>query len=121
MCIAQYLRTKGVGRPAIVTEVGTDRCGSTYTGREGETIMRQTLLRAMHQSDELVVRLEYLDSSGQRTTRIVSPIRFLARDRFLGLCLCRCEPRQFYLERCKNVELQSAHQYVMPVPISTAP
>ena len=37
--------------------------------------------------------------------RVVSPIRFLGRDYFLGLCLSREEPRQLYLERCQNVQL----------------
>ena len=81
--------------------------------------MRQTLSKAMQRSDDLVVELEYLDSKGQTTVRVVSPIRFLPNGRFLGLCLCRCEPRQFQLSRCSEVQLKSAHEYVMPVPIWT--
>lgn len=80
--------------------------------------MRQILVRAMHQSDDLVVRMDYEDSKGKRTSRVVSPIRFLTRDRFLGLCLCRCEPRQFQIDRCQNVELKAAGDYVMPVPMA---
>ena len=74
----------------------------------------------MHQADELVVKLDYTDSKGRCTTRVVSPIRYLGKDRFLGLCLCRCEPRQFHLERCRNVELRPANEYVMPVPLQAA-
>ncbi|MEM7477772.1 MAG: hypothetical protein AAF483_22520 [Planctomycetota bacterium] len=81
--------------------------------------MRTTLTQAMRRSDDLVVELEYLDSKGQRTIRVVSPIRFLPNGRFLGLCLCRCEPRQFQLSRCSDVQLKSAHDYVMPVRIWT--
>ena len=42
--------------------------------------------------------MEYVDTKGVRTRRIVSPIRFLPSGRFLGLCLSRCEPRQFNLD-----------------------
>lgn len=75
------------------------------------------LNRAMHQADDYVVSLEYLDSKGQRTRRVMSPIRFVGKNRVLGLCLGRCEPRQFYLDRCQNITLHHANQFVMPVPI----
>ena len=65
--------------------------------------MRHLIHRAMHQSDDLVVEFDYIDSKGTQTHRVVSPIRFLGRDRFLALCLNREEPRQFYLDRCQNV------------------
>lgn len=71
----------------------------------------------MHDHDELVVEFEYCDSKGVRTRRVVSPIRFLANNRFLGLCLSREEPRQFYLERCENIRLKKACEYLMPVPM----
>ena len=81
----------------------------------------QKLLRlAMQNPDDLVLSLEYTDSKGQRTERIVSPIRFLSQDRFLGLCLCRCEPRQFHLDRCSRLALKRAADYVMPVPMAVA-
>ncbi len=51
--------------------------------------MRQFIYRAMHQSDDLVVEFDYTDAKGVATHRVVSPIRFLGRDRFLGLCLSR--------------------------------
>ena len=41
-----------------------------------------------------------------------------APNRFLALCLCREEPRQFYLERCQNVRLEPAANVLMPVAMS---
>ncbi len=82
--------------------------------------MNRLLQAAMQRQDDLVVQLVYVDSKGHKTTRIVSPIRFLASDRFLGLCLCRCEPRQFHLARCSEVELKRASDFVMPVPMTSA-
>lgn len=77
--------------------------------------MRNLIFRAMHQPDDLVVEFDYCDSQGVATHRVVSPIRFLASDRFLGLCLSREEPRQFYINRCQNVQLGRAANYLMPV------
>lgn len=82
--------------------------------------MRAIINRAMLQSDDLVIELEYVDTKGNRTIRVVSPIRFMGTDRFLGLCLCRCEPRQFHLDRCSNVRLRPATAYVMPVEMAAA-
>lgn len=79
--------------------------------------MTTTLRKAMQRPDDIVVELEYVDSKGVRTTRVVSPIRFMGTSRFLGMCLCRCEPRQFSLSRCSNITLRRAADYVMPVPI----
>jgi len=45
--------------------------------------------------------------------RVVSPIRFLGRDRVLGPC--RDKPRQFHLDRCQNVRLAPAADFLMPV------
>ncbi len=81
-------------------------------------MMQRILSAAMQQPDDLVVKLQYIDSNGAQTTRIVSPIRYLGTGRFLGLCLSRCEPRQFYIERCSQVELKAACDYVMPVAIA---
>lgn len=83
-------------------------------------MVKQMLSRAMQNADELVISLEYVDSKGVRTRRIVSPIRFLAKDRFLGLCLCRGEPRQFHLERCSNLKICLAADFVMPVAMAQA-
>ena len=83
--------------------------------------MRNILLMAMYSPDDYVVSLEYLDSKGAATRRVVSPIRFLSGGRFLGLCLCREEPRQFYMNRCQNVKLCRASDFVMPVPVTVIP
>jgi predicted DNA-binding transcriptional regulator YafY len=72
----------------------------------------------MHQPDDLVVEFDYTDAKGVRTHRVVSPIRFLGQDRFLGLCLSREEPRQFYLDRCQNVRLAMATDFLMPVAMA---
>lgn len=79
--------------------------------------MRQLILRAMRQADDLVLVFDYCDSKGVTTRRVVSPIRFLAGDRFLALCLSREEPRQFYLNRCQNMQLDWAANFVMPVAL----
>lgn len=79
--------------------------------------MRKMLRRAMQQSDDLVVVVDYTDSKGKASRRVISPIRFLAADRILALCLCREEPRQFYLSRCRNVRLDRAADYLMPLPL----
>jgi predicted DNA-binding transcriptional regulator YafY len=80
--------------------------------------MRQLIHRAMHQSDDLVVTFDYTDVKGVATHRVVSPIRFLGPNRFLALCLSREEPRQFYLERCRNVRLARATDFLMPVAMA---
>ena len=83
--------------------------------------MRQILRRAMQQPDDLVVLLDYTDSKGVESRRVVSPIRFLSKDRFLALCLCREEPRQFHLERCRNARLGLASDVMMPMPMFFIP
>ena len=80
--------------------------------------MRQLIHRAMYQSDDLVIEFDYCDAKGVATHRVVSPIRFLGNNRFLALCLSREEPRQFYLERCQNVRLEPAANFLMPVAMS---
>jgi len=82
-------------------------------------IDHRAIRRAMHDSDAWVIELDYVDSKGLRTRRVVSPIRFLGRDRLLALCLCRQEPRQFSLNQCCNVRLIPAAEVMMPVEIKT--
>ena len=77
--------------------------------------MRQIINKSMQCYDDWVIEFTYKDSKGILTRRVVSPIRFVDGDRFLGLCLSREEPRQFKLERCDNVTLKPAWDYVMPV------
>ena len=76
------------------------------------------LLKAMSHADHFVVSLDYVDSKGERTHRVVSPIRFLKDGRFLALCLCREEPRQFHLDRCTNISLQRSEDVLMPMAMS---
>ena len=75
--------------------------------------------RVMQQTDDLVLVLDYEGKDGSRTRRVVSPIRFVAENRFLALCLSREEPRQFYLDRCSNVRVGLSGNYVMPVEIQS--
>lgn len=73
---------------------------------------------AMQCPDDLVICLEYVDAQGARTRRVVSPIRYIGSQAFLGLCLSRCEPRRFQLERCSNISLARASDFVMPVDMA---
>ena len=79
--------------------------------------MRGKIFQAMQDSDRLVVEFLYLDARGNETRRIVSPIRFMPNGRFLGLCLGREAPRQFYMNRCRQLEIKPAEQFLMPVPM----
>ena len=79
--------------------------------------MRSKISQAMQDVDRLVVQFSYRDCKGVLSKRVVSPIRFLPNGRFLGLCLSREEPRQFYLNRCEQIEIKPAEDYLMPVPL----
>ena len=83
--------------------------------------MKNALRRAMMDSETYVVEMVYADAKGNLTRRVVSPIRFVGNDRFLGLCLCREEPRQFYLNRCSDIRLIPAAEVIMPVPMQSVP
>ncbi len=77
----------------------------------------KTIARTISLADDYVLEFHYRDSKGNESIRVVSPIRLLGGNRFLGLCLSREEPRQFYIERCAKLAVRPAHEYVMPVPI----
>lgn len=77
--------------------------------------MRNLIQESMVNHDDWVVEFQYRDAKGNQTRRVVSPIRFLEGNRFLGLCLSREEPRQFRIERCDALQLMPAWDYVMPV------
>lgn len=81
--------------------------------------MKNILRRAMQDSDNYVIEMEYCDASGNRTRRVVSPIRFVGNYRFLGLCLCREAPRQFQLSKCENVRLIASADVLMPLQIES--
>lgn len=78
---------------------------------------KSIILRAMSDADQWALCIRYLDRENRPTKRYISPIRFVANDRFLALCLCREEPRQFYLDRCESVELVRASELMMPMAI----
>ncbi len=82
--------------------------------------MNQSIRRAMACPDDWVIAMEYIDSKGVATERLVSPVRFLSSRRFLALCLFREEPRQFYLDRCTNVRLVKANEALMPSAMPVA-
>ncbi len=71
--------------------------------------------RAIQQSDDLVVVFDYVDTKGQASRRVVSPYRFLGDSHFLGLCLTREDPRQFQISSCRNLRIDLASNYMMPV------
>ena len=75
--------------------------------------------RVMQQTDDLVIVLEYSGKDGSVKRRVLSPIRFVGTDRFLALCLSREEPRQFYLSQCRNVRVDLAANYIMPVALQS--
>ena len=75
------------------------------------------LTMAMLAPDDFVLSFTYVDSKGTETHRVVSPIRFVDKDRFLGLCLSREEPRTFYIQRCTNMKIERAEEFLMPVPL----
>jgi len=78
---------------------------------------QRLIVRAMQDPDNHVVTFDYADRNGVATRRVVSPIRWLDGERFLGLCLSREHPRQFHLDRCRDVVLAPAAQFLMPVPM----
>ncbi|MGB7324240.1 MAG: WYL domain-containing protein [Rubripirellula sp.] len=79
--------------------------------------MNRILQQAMRDCDKYVIEMDYEDAKGNRTHRVVSPIRLMGSYRFLGLCLCREQPRQFQLSRCRNIRLVAAENVMMPVPM----
>ncbi len=76
---------------------------------------------AMSSPEDWALKLIYRDKNDHLTTRFVSPIRYLGPERFLALCLCREEPRQFYLNRCVSIQLVPACTLTMPMPMETRP
>ena len=87
-----------------------------------ENQMTKLIDVAMLDHDRFVVEFVYCDARGNRTRRVVSPIRFAeAGQTFIGLCLSREEPRQFAINRIREVSLRPAHDYLMPVPLVEVP
>ena len=90
---------------------------ATPMDRKAANRLVDLMSRVMQQTDDLVIVLEYLGKDGSVTRRVVSPIRFVGTDRFLALCLSREEPRQFVLSQCRNVRVDLAARYTMPVEL----
>jgi hypothetical protein len=81
----------------------------------GRFAVKEKIQKSIQNYDDLVVTFRYVDSKGNWTQRVVSPIRWIGSGKFLGLCLSREEPRQFVMDRCQQLELKPAWDYVMPV------
>jgi predicted DNA-binding transcriptional regulator YafY len=94
------------GSHSVVPRVGVNR-----------SQFRSVIQRVIEQSDDLVLVLEYRSKNGERTRRVVSPIRLEGDSRFLALCLSRQEPRQFYIDQCQSIRVDLAMRYVMPVEL----
>ena len=80
-------------------------------------------MQATRQSDpeRWVKAIRYEDRWSLADERIVSPIRFIARDAVLALCLGRESPRRFSFDGIKEVRLMAAHEAVMPSPVTMVP
>ena len=76
---------------------------------------KSLIARILQQAEELVLVFDYADARGMITTRVVSPFRFVGQDAFLGLCLTKEEPRRFAIAQCRNIKVDIASNYVMPV------
>ncbi|PAY17163.1 hypothetical protein CKO51_22905 [Rhodopirellula sp. SM50] len=75
---------------------------------------RQKLSLAMHDPDRWVCHITYQDRTGKRTTRLISPIRWAAKQRnLLALCISRGGPRQFTITGIESVELVKASDVLM--------
>ena len=109
--------------PTMILTANKPSTKSTIAETDRNATSRITGLvsRVMQQSDDLVIVLEYSGKDGSVTRRVVSPIRFVGTDRFLALCLSREEPRQFVLSQCRNVRVDLAARYTMPVEMLTLP
>jgi predicted DNA-binding transcriptional regulator YafY len=105
----------GIGCPSDQTVMF--RLDAEQSTNKKHSQMTALIQKSIQRQDDLVLEFSYCDSKGKKTRRVVSPIRLLGKDRFLGLCLSREQPRQFYLNRCDAMELKPAYDYVMPVPM----
>lgn len=76
------------------------------------------IAKAMQDSDHWVIRVQYVDASGVRTSRVISPIRFGKARQLVALCLCRMEPRTFKLDQVEQVQLMHAEDVLAPEEIT---
>ena len=103
----------------LTSEMPAKNSTTLEADRNATTRIAGLVSRVMQQIDDLVIVLEYSGKDGSVTRRVVSPIRFVGTDRFLALCLSREEPRQFVLSQCRNVRVDLAARYTMPVEMLT--
>ncbi len=79
--------------------------------------MKAVLAKAMQAADDYVVSLDYLDSKGVLTRRIVSPIRF-CRATASSRSVCAAKNHDSFISiACHNIKLCRASDFVMPVPV----
>lgn len=76
----------------------------------------QVIHRAMKDPDSWIVDIVYKDSSGIRSKRAVSPIKYVGAD-MVALCLCRQEPRRFRMSQIQSATLRSSADAMMPEQI----
>ena len=76
---------------------------------------RYLLSIAMMFPDDLVVLFRYRDRHGKVTRRVVSPVRFVGRNCFVGLCLVRADYRQFRVDECRYMKVGFACDFMMPL------
>ena len=82
--------------------------------------LQQVIWRCMKAPDHYVMEIDYADSAGQCTRRIISPTRFGAHKKtMMALCLGREEVRHFQLGRIRAFRLVLASDVLMPSPIIT--
>lgn len=79
--------------------------------------VRGLIAAAIEASDDLVAVITYRSETGKLTKRTVSPIRFEGPGRFVAFCFGREGIRTFYLGRCVTVQVQAAHDVIVPVDV----
>ncbi|MCR9295438.1 MAG: hypothetical protein NXI32_22195 [bacterium] len=82
-----------------------------------KNLIKRAVAMAMQASDDWALEILYRGKDGALTKRAVSPIRFQGQDRFLGLCLCREEPRWFLFDQIEDAMLVHTSDLLMPVEI----
>lgn len=78
----------------------------------------RSVLNRGKNADRYCVEIEYRDSAGVRTRRVVSPIR-VHKKVVLALCLCRELPRNFTIAGITAAKLVAANDVLMPATIET--
>lgn len=62
--------------------------------------LRDALTRSMVNPDQFVTHIDYIDEDGKRTSRAISPMRYVQKmQTVLAFCCVAGAPRQFHLSR----------------------